>query len=176
MLALASLPLHPKTRRPNAVANQLPPGVHLLALQDLLPEQRKAAPAEVVDAARFAAPLNLFGGHRFANAPELDAETRRAIRDAEIDPPGLAEVASSPICPDAPIGGDLGRIPPFLDRRPPAGAPSLASAVSSAGLSPADESQKPCFGVGNVTKALFPSPLENPPGASPWPAPGSTGS
>jgi hypothetical protein len=128
-IALASLPLHPSTRRDYAKTNRLPSGARLLALQDLPPEQRKAAlQPEVVDAAVFSTPLNLLNGHRFANAPALDVRTRRAIHDLEINPPRLVEVESSPICPDAP-DGDLDRVPPFLDRRPPAGAPSRPRAI-----------------------------------------------
>jgi hypothetical protein len=110
-IALAALPLHPATRRDNAKANRLPSGAHLLDLQ-----QRKTAPAEVLDAARFTVPLNLFGGHRFPGAPELDREIRKAIAGAGIDRPRIAPetsavdaVQSAREVPDA--------IPQFLDRR-----------------------------------------------------------
>ena len=78
-IALAALPLHPATRRANAIANRLPSSSHLLTLQALPPEQRKTAPVEVLDAARFSIPVNLLGGHRFANAPRLDWDTLKTI-------------------------------------------------------------------------------------------------
>jgi hypothetical protein len=90
-VALASLPVHSKTRRTTAVINQLPSGAHLLSLQDMAPEQCKSAPAEVVDVARFAAPCNLLGGDEYPDAPELDTGTRRAIHDLEIDPSRVVE-------------------------------------------------------------------------------------
>ena len=84
-IALAALPLHPATRRANAIANRLPSSSHLLTLQALPPEQRKTAPVEVLDAARFSIPVNLLGGHRFANAPRLDWDTRKTIVAEELE-------------------------------------------------------------------------------------------
>ena len=76
---------HPATRRANAIANCLPSSSHLLTLQALPPEQRKTAPVEVLDAARFSIPVNLLGGHRFANAPRLDWDTRKTIVAEELE-------------------------------------------------------------------------------------------
>jgi hypothetical protein len=95
-IALAALPLHPATRRHYAEANQLPSGTRLLSLQDMSPEQRKIAP---LDVARFAVPRNLLGGARFPDAPRLDAETRKAILAAELDPPRITSAISGSIEP-----------------------------------------------------------------------------
>jgi hypothetical protein len=73
----------------------------LLSLQDLPPEQRETAPVEVLDAARFTVPVNLAGGHRFPDAPRLDAETRKAIPAAELDPPRITSAISGSVEPRA---------------------------------------------------------------------------
>jgi hypothetical protein len=122
-LALATLPLPSTARRANATTNKLPSGARTLALQDAPPEQRPAMPAEVIDTAQFSVPLNILGGHRHANAPALDPETRRAIVRAEIEPPRiitstepppLAPPKPAPAAPDSPDPD--ARIPDFLRR------------------------------------------------------------